>query len=41
MEQELTEFIEFRESEYHLSMNWADFKDHVSHMCHAGTVVAF
>ena len=21
-------------------MNWAQFKDHVSHMCHAGAVVA-
>ena len=26
---------------YHRSMNWAKFKDPVSHMCFAGVVVAF
>ena len=40
MEQEFTEFIEFRESDKSLSMNWAQFKDPVSHMCLSGAVVA-
>ena len=36
----LTEFSEFNESDNHRSMNWAHFKDPVSHMCLADTVVA-
>ena len=32
------EFSEFRESQK--SLNWAEFKDQISHMCLAGTVVA-
>ena len=35
-----TEFSEFRETDNHRSMNWAQFKVPVSHMCCAGTVVA-
>ena len=35
-----TEFSEFREIDNHWSMNWAWFKDPVSHMCLAGTVEA-
>ena len=38
MEQEFTEFSKFRESDK--SLNWAQFKDPVSNMCLAGTVVA-
>ena len=42
MKQEFSEFSEFREfmkSDKSL-MNWAQFKDSVSHMCLAGAVVA-
>ena len=35
-----TEFSEFRETDNHWSMNWAQFTDPVSHMCCAGAVVA-
>ena len=35
-----TEFSKFRENDNHWSMNWAQFKDPVSHMCCAGAVVA-
>ena len=31
---------EFRETDHHRSMIWAQFKDPVSHMCLAGAVVA-
>ena len=33
-------FTEFREFDNHGSMNWDQFKDSVSYMCLAGTVVA-
>ena len=36
-----TEFIEFRETDNHCSMNWARFEDLVPHMCLAGAVVAW
>ena len=36
----LTEFSEFRETDNHWGMNWAQFKGPVSHMCCVGAVVA-
>ena len=39
MDQKFSEFREFGESVNNWSMNWAQFKDPVSHMCLAGTVV--
>ena len=35
-----TEFSEFRENDNHWSMNWAQFKGPVSHVCCVGAVVA-
>ena len=40
MEQEFTEFGKFRESDKSLKHDWVQFKDPVSHMCLAGTLVA-
>ena len=40
MEWKFNEFGKFRESDKSLGINWGRFKDPVSHMCLAGTVVA-
>ena len=40
MEWKFSEFSKFRESDEALNMHWGQFKDHVSHICPPGAVVA-